>query len=227
MDPETTPELTDFIIRSIDHWTSFGPTDNGFSIAASTLMNQRVPGRDDASWRELSRAWELKNLGKATFYWESSFCPVNESPFGLAAGLQYMVLRSDVGKLDVFPLHTEALRDVSMWNMRAEGGFLVSGVMKTLETQWVRVESLYGNECIVRVRGFEEVDWEPRTILVHAAGLKRIGGMIIRNATFRIELKRGESVVLHPKGRTPELVVRPQPEDVSTSHAWGLHWCVC
>lgn len=190
-------------------------------------MNQRVPGRDDASWRELSRAWELKSLGKATFYWESSFCPVNESPFGLAAGLQYMVLRSDVGKLDVFPLHTEALRDVSMWNMRAEGGFLVSGVMKTLETQWVRVESLYGNECIVRVRGFEEVDWEPRTILVHAAGLKRIGGMIIRNATFRIELKRGESVVLHPKGKTPELVVRPQPEDVSTSHAWGLHWCVC
>ena len=152
---------------------------------------------------------------------------MNESPFGLAAGLQYMVLRSDVGKLDVFPLHTEALRDVSMWNMRAEGGFLVSGVMKTLETQWVRVESLYGNECIVRVRGFEEVDWEPRTILVHAAGLKRIGGMIIRNATFRIELKRGESVVLHPKGTTPELVVRPQPEDVSTSHAWGLHWCVC
>lgn len=97
----------------------------------------------------------------------------------------------------------------SMWNMRAEGGFLVSGVMKTLETQWVRVESLYGNECIVRVRGFEEVDWEPRTILVHAAGLKRIGGMIIRNATFRIELKRGESVVLHPKGTTPELVSAP------------------
>lgn len=170
MDPETTPELTEFITRSIDHWISFRPTDNGFSIAASTLMNQRIPGRDEEAWRELSQAWELKNLGKATFYWESSYCPVNESPFGLAAGLQYMVLRSDVGKIDVFPLRVKALRDVSLWNMRAEGGFLVSGVLKDLQTQWVRIESLYGNECIIRVRDFEEVERTPATIPVRAIG---------------------------------------------------------
>ena len=77
MDPETTPELTDLIIRSLDHWTSYHPTDNGFSIAASTIMNQMIPGRDEKSWDELNQAWKLNNLGKATFYWESSHCPVN------------------------------------------------------------------------------------------------------------------------------------------------------
>lgn len=170
MDPELTPNLTDFITRSLDHWTSFNPTDNGFSIAASTLMNQMIPGRDDKSWEELNKAWGLSNLGKATFYWESSYCPVNESPFGLAAGLQYMVLRSDTGNINVFPQRVSQLHDVSFWNMRAEGGFLVSGVLKDLATQWVRVESLFGEKCILKVRDFDAIEVMPASTTFRAIG---------------------------------------------------------
>lgn len=135
MDHEITPELDDLIATSLDHWTSFHPTDNGFSIAASTIMNQMIPNRDEQSWSELEKAWELSNLGKATFYWESSYCPVNESPFGLIAGLQYMILRSDTGNINVFPQRVHALRNVTFYHMKAEGGFLVSGVLKDLKTE--------------------------------------------------------------------------------------------
>lgn len=135
MDHELTPELDPLITKSLDHWTSFHPTDNGFSIAASTLMNQMIPNRDEKSWDELEKAWELSNLGKATFYWESDHCPVNESPFGLIAGLQYMILRSDTGNINVFPKRVKALRDVSFYHMKAEGGFLVSGVLKNSTTE--------------------------------------------------------------------------------------------
>ena len=136
MDHEVTPEYDELIAKSLDHWTSYNPTDNGFSIAASTLMNQMIPDRDEQSWRELEKAWGLSNLGKATFYWESSYCPVNESPFGLIAGLQYMIFRSDTGNINVFPQRVNAMRNVSFYNMKAEGGFLVSGVLKDKSTQY-------------------------------------------------------------------------------------------
>lgn len=161
MDHEITPELDAFIAASLDHWTSFGPTDNGFSIAASAIMNQMIPGRDARAWSELNKAWGLPNLGKATFYWESDHCPVNESPFGLAAALQYMLLRSDTGNIDVFPQRVEALRNASFASMRAEGGFVVSAVLKELRTQWVEIESLLGNECLLRVRDWRDVAVAP------------------------------------------------------------------
>ena len=170
MDPELTPELTDFITTSLDHWTYYNPTDNGFSIAASTIMNQMIPGRDETSWNELNKAWGLGNLGKATFYWESSYCPVNESPFGLAAGLQYMILRSDTGNINVFPQRIEALKNVSFHDMRAEGGFSVSAVMNNLQTEFVRVTSLYGNECVVKVRDFDEIAVEPAGMIYKKIG---------------------------------------------------------
>ena len=165
MDPEITPELDAFIAASLDHWTSFGPTDNGFSIAASAIMNQMIPGRDARAWSELNKAWGLPNLGKATFYWESDHCPVNESPFGLAAALQYMLLRSDTGNIDVFPQRVEALRNASFALMRAEGGFVVSAVLKELRTQWVEIESLLGNECLLRVRDWTDVAVAPSVVV--------------------------------------------------------------
>lgn len=133
-------------------------------------MNQMFPGRDEQAWTELSKAWRLPNLGKATFYWESSHCPVNESPFGLAAGLQYMVLRSDTGNINVFPQRVEALRNVSFAAMRAEGGFVVSGVLSELKTKWVSIESLLGNECLLRVRDFDDVEVDPPSIPVEKRG---------------------------------------------------------
>lgn len=135
MDHEITPELDLLIQKSLDHWTSYNPTDNGFSIAASAIMNEMIPGRDEKAWTELEKAWSLNNLGRATFYWESSHCPVNESPFGLIAALQYMILRSDTRNINVFPQRIEALRNVSFYHLKAEGGFLVSGVLKDLKTE--------------------------------------------------------------------------------------------
>ena len=115
-------------------------------------MNQMIPGRDEVGWNELNKAWDLSNLGKATFYWESSYCPVNESPFGLAAGLQYMLLRSDTGNINVFPQRVKAMKDASFYDMRAEGGFAVSAVMKNLKTEFVGITSLYGNEFILTLK---------------------------------------------------------------------------
>ena len=135
MDPETTPELNHLMEVSLDHWISYNPTDNGFSIAASSLLNQMIPGRDETSWSELMKGWNLWNLGKATFYWESSYDPCNESPFGLIAALQYMLLRSDTHNINVFPQRVKALSNVSFYGMRAEGGFSVSAVLQDLKTQ--------------------------------------------------------------------------------------------
>ena len=47
--------------------------------------------------------------------------------------------------------------------------------------------------------------------------------MKIREHTFKIDLMKGETAVIYPKGTSPDCVVVPQPEDVTKSHAWGLH----
>ena len=133
-------------------------------------MNQMIEGRDEVGWNELNKAWDLPNLGKATFYWESNYCPVNESPFGLAAGLQYMLLRSDTGNINVFPQRIKAMKNASFYGMRAEGGFAVSAVLKDLKTEFVSITSLYGNECVVKVRDYDEIVVEPETI-----AFKKIG----------------------------------------------------
>ena len=133
-------------------------------------MNQMIEGRDEVGWNELNKAWDLPNLGKATFYWESNYCPVNESPFGLAAGLQYMLLRSDTGNINVFPQRIKAMKNACFYGMRAEGGFAVSAVLKDLKTEFVSITSLYGNECVVKVRDYDEIVVEPETI-----AFKKIG----------------------------------------------------
>lgn len=136
MDHEITPEYDDLIEKSFNNWMKYTPDENGFSIAASTIIYQMIPNHDDMAWKELEKSWELSNIGKSTMYWESNQFPCNESPFGLIAGLQYMIIRSDTGNINVFPQRVQPLENVTFYNMKAEGGFLVSGVLKSLKTEY-------------------------------------------------------------------------------------------
>ena len=122
--------------------------------------------------------------------------PCIESTLGLLNIVQDMLIQSwsdpaaeGPGPIRIFPAVPAAWRDVTFHNLRAEGAFLVSARRAAGQTRWVRIESLAGEPCRVRldlpgcpmIRGSRD----------HAITEAQPG-------TYRIDLQRGESIELIP-----------------------------
>jgi alpha-L-fucosidase 2 len=77
--------------------------------------------------------------------------PVVETPFSGAQSLHNMLLRSWGGTLRIFPAVPDRCNDVAFHNLRAEGAFLISALRKNGRTEFVRMKSLAGEPCRVKV----------------------------------------------------------------------------
>lgn len=136
-DYKSRPDLADVMTKSINHFLGFKPTDNAYSIAIASIFKQMMGEKDEEAWNHFLSAFDLFRIGKSTMYWEASDSPVNESPFAVAFVLQYMVLRSENGLVEVFPGKMNALSNVTFHQLKAEGGFLVSGVKQNGQTKYL------------------------------------------------------------------------------------------
>ena len=66
-----------------------------------------------------------------------------------AAGLQEMLLQSHSGRIRVFPAVPRTWRDIAFTSLRAEGAFLVSARRTAGRTEWVKIHSEKGGECVL------------------------------------------------------------------------------
>jgi len=120
--------------------------------------------------------------------------PCIESTLGLLNIIQNMLIQSwsdpaadEPGPIRIFPALPTTWRDVTFHNLRAEGAFLVSAERADGRTRWVRIASLAGEPCRVRldrpgrpaVRGDRD----------HAVTETQPG-------IFQIDLRQGETVEL-------------------------------
>jgi len=133
--------------------------------------------------------------------------PCIEATLAAANIIQDMVIQSwsdpakeEPGPIRIFPALPSAWTDVEFHGLRAEGAFLVSAKRSAGKTQWVRITSLAGEPCRVRM----EIPGE-----IHAKGDRQFKLEPISPGTYQIDLKQGEEVLLYAGTESLSLPDRP------------------
>jgi alpha-L-fucosidase 2 len=108
-----------------------------------------------------------------------------------------------------FPDMPQEWSTAAYQNLRAEGAFLVSAIRKEGRTSWVRIESLAGEPCKVKLNFTGAFACDRPDLL------KNLG-----NGVYALALKKGESAVLCQGER--EQVVQPCDLSGQKPNVWGL-----
>jgi alpha-L-fucosidase 2 len=212
MNPDQ-PENRDLVIKSVDHWMGMPAALRGYSYTGASSISASL-GRGDEAVKYLKMFVDGGGNGRYpalpnTMYLEAG--PVIETPLSAARSLQDIVIQSWGGTIRVFPGVPDEWKDVTIDKMRTEGAFLVSASKRGGKTQWVVIKSLAGEPCRVKT--------DMRNVVADAnVPIKQL-----ENGVVEVDLKKDESVVLHPADQKPDVVVAPvdaQPERVNT---FGVH----
>ena len=164
--PERCPDQADLIRRSIARFTELQGDEALFKFVGAASL-QAVLGEGDAALGHLRRALAIhprrlpdpqaipvSSLGENTLYGETSVCPFNptfESPIALARALVDLLFQTWGGIIRIFPALPTDWADAVFQDLRAEGAFLVSAVRRGGHTRLVRIVSLQGEPCRVRL----------------------------------------------------------------------------
>jgi hypothetical protein len=125
-----------------------------------------------------------------------------------------MLVQSWGDRIRVFPGVPGSWKDAVFHNLRAEGAFLVSAVRREGRTAWVRLQSLAGEPCVVQADFGGET---PKVLAKRGVGLGRVSPGV-----WSLDLKKGESVVLHTGKEMPELEIAPLPMPEKEMNRYGL-----
>lgn len=183
---------------SVDHWLKV--TQSGIKVDAMPVTGYTCTGAASMyAWlADGEKAYEyldmfIKHPGVAptTMYAEVWFNPVIESPLSYATAMHEMLLQSWGGTIRVFAGVPDKWSDIAFKDLRTQGAFLVSATKKAGETQFVAIESLAGNPCIV------QCDIENPKIYING---KMENSRIHKNnkRLYEIDLKKGEKVIFTP-----------------------------
>jgi hypothetical protein len=208
MNPEQ-PQNRALLEKSLDHWIGFQGALQGYSYTGAASMSAAL-GRRDAAVRLLNDFLTLY-VKPNTMYLESG--PVIETPLAGAQSIHDILMTSWGGtpfesKIRIFPGVPDSWRDVTFHNLRAGGGFLVSASRRNGQTQWVRVQSLAGEPCVVQS--------DTHRLAVQGAPYK-----VLQPGVWQIDLKRGQSALLLPQGARSRVVVEAVAPQTPMLNSWG------
>ena len=126
--------------------------------------------------------------------WQCAGNPCFESTISLMSIVQDMLIQSwsdpasdEPGPIRIFPATPTTWRDVTFHNLRAAGAFLVSAERAGGRTQWVRIESLAGEPCRVRLDAAEQPE---------VRGERDHPITPIQPGVYDIDLREGETIEL-------------------------------
>jgi hypothetical protein len=194
------PEMYELVDRSISHWYNFERADGWRDRCAFTLSSvasmRAATGRGDEALAMLHDL--LGNLTHRSYVHVNTLStegggrnPTFEATVAAANSIIELLLQSWGDTIRVFPAVPGDWQALSFADLRAQGGFLVSAERVDGRTAWVRIESLAGEPCRLRVP-----DW---------SGPLRIAGSddfpleVSEDGSYAIELERGQSITLYPK----------------------------
>jgi hypothetical protein len=139
-DPQTRPLLE----RSLDHWIGFEGALQGYSFTGAASMAATLssdPRRREDAVRYLGEFLD-RFVKPNTMYTEAG--PVIETPLSAAQSIHELLLQERRNVMHVFPAIPASWRDVSFFDLRTPGAFLISAQRRGGTTQWIRVRSLRG-----------------------------------------------------------------------------------
>lgn len=220
LDPDSKKDR-ELVVKSVLHWHRIGggkalagySYTGGASLYASLGMGDEAHGMlHDFLTGNIGISELLPN----TMYVESGGRnPVIETPLSGASATMDLLLQSWGGKIRIFPAMPAAWKDAAFDKLRAMDGFLVSAKRTNGQTAWVAITSEAGEPCRIHVP-----DWR---ITPNADGTRehrvRPGG---RPGEFEIDLRKGESVVIHPGRITGAAIVQPLPVASGDRNLYGV-----
>lgn len=204
------PDDRPLIKRSLEHWQSMPKVWRGYSYSGSAAIYATM-GNGDEVLRRLDTLMD-EFIKSNTMYTEAG--PVIETPLSAVTTMNEMLLQSWGDVIDIFPAVPESWTDVSFYNLRAEGAFLVSAVRKNGLTQFIHIKSLAGAPCTVKAGLGKDVKVKStRDISVE----KKPEGLL------KIDLDKGEKIILYRGNYEGDFSVRPIKKSVGEMNSWGLH----
>lgn len=201
--------------KSINNYTNLDGDNCMYKFnGASSLWSALGNGDNALHWLKRSLQilpYKVPTVSANGFYSENSW-PTFESPIASTRSLLDMMLQSWGNTIRIFPAMPTEWQDAVFYNLRAEGGFLISAKRENGKTSWVNIKSLNGEPFQLRVP-----DWnEELNYPFDSSCLKKIS-----EGMYCITLKKGESIVLHPKGKKINFIVDPITSP--NSFHWGLN----
>lgn len=189
------PEEYELIEKSLRYWQGKSGAHQGYSCTgASSLSSALGKGNDALAY--LNKLF-TKFLSVNTLYRESG--PVIETPLSGAQSIHDILLQSWGGKLRVFPAVPDSWKDIAYKDLRAEGAFLVTASRKNGKTEFISLKSLAGEPCMVVTDIPSPVFEGKRKFKATACGAN----------TYKIDVRKGEEVIIYAKGTQPDLTIRP------------------
>ncbi len=153
------PEDMKIINKSLDYLNQLGTSLwCGYSFAWKSILSARA-GRVEEAVRNIkifSEGFVLPNSfhcngdqsGKG--YSNFTYRPFTlEGNFAAGTAIQEMFLQSHNGRIKIFPCIPDTWQDVSFYQLRAEGGFLISAEKKKGKVSKIVIKSDVGTECIL------------------------------------------------------------------------------
>jgi hypothetical protein len=152
-----------------------------------------------------------EKLGRNGMYYLAT--PCIETNLSYNTCVQDMLLQSWGNRIRVFPALPDEWKDVAFHNLRAEGAFLISARRENGITNFVRIRSLAGEPCIIR----PAMDGIPRLEGKHNHEMVEL-----EKGLYRIDIRKGDEVVLYQGSIRPEFVIEPQALDPGMVNYFGI-----
>lgn len=187
------PKDHDVIMRSLKYWGNPDIPNTWTQAVISSMYSSMHMGEEALKHMEI--ALSTKNLSSNITHSEGG-SPCSETYGGLSRMLLDMLIQSWGNKIRIFPGVSKQWKESVFYHLRAEGGFMVSANRKNGATDWIEIESLAGESCVVE-HGFAE------PFRVIGCKMRKID-----NKTVRLFLKKGQKAVLFTK-KDNEINVTP------------------
>ncbi len=219
LDPDNAKDR-ELLLRSTHHWHRIGDGKGlaGYSFTGGASIYASLGLGDDALGMLNDFLNNARGGGKVlpnTMYVESGGKnPVIETPLSAASATMDFLLQSWGGKIRVFPSVPSAWISASFRDLRAMDGFLVSAAREKGLTAWVALTSEAGEPCVLKVP-----DWSGSLEVLAA---RPPGITVLGPGEYRVDLRKGEHVVLFPRGRVVSTLVKAISTASGSTNPFGV-----
>ncbi len=211
---ENRPDFIPIMKTSLRNFTGLAGDSCMFKFTgASSLWAALGDGNETLKW--LNRSIQFVKKGPTFtpngFYSENGW-PTFESPVSACRAALDMYIQSWGNKIRVFPAIPDVWKDACFYNLRAEGGFLVSAKRTGGKTDFITITSEAGEPCLLKT------DMENPV----AVGNKNLKINKLSEHEYAVELKKGGTVTLINKGQNPALLIEPITSKFNTQQYFGI-----
>ncbi|TKG89211.1 alpha-L-fucosidase [Puteibacter caeruleilacunae] len=200
------PGAAEDIRANIKNWSGKGNWSGAYAFAGASSMYSAI-GDGNNALRYFEKYTDF--IQPNTFYREAG--PVIETPFFYVQCIHNMMFQSWGNKLRFFPAMPDAWEDAVFHDLRAEGGFLVSGKYEKGHIKFIRIKSLSGEKCVVKAAFDGEIK---------VTGINNRKVSLIAEHEYQIDLKKGEEVVISITN-VDDFQINPLPGVASEFNRWG------